>query len=171
MEKIRLSTAYRGGRTCRPRLTVAQDVLDISNLPEVIDQAYSLLKYSEDVIIVPKAIEFEGCISDLIPDDFVIGYSVPTKYGGTTLPLQSFGRRRVHLLGGRPDIQRKLADVLNVTSLDTNRFTLDAGFGDYFDGVKFVPHPVGGYDNCLRDSLANMNRIWSGYGGIIDGSS
>lgn len=152
-------------RSVRPDVTVAQDVLDIGDFNKILDQAFELLQYSSNVIIVPKALEFEGRIDELIPRDFLVGYSVPTKYGGTAISLESFGRRKVHLLGGRPDVQRKLADSLNVASLDTNRFTLDASFGDYFDGVKFVPHPVGGYENCIRSSLENMNKIWDNYRG------
>jgi hypothetical protein len=70
---------------------------------------------------------------------------------------------RVHLLGGRPDVQRRLADAMNVVSVDCNRFTLDAAFGDYFDGEKFRPHPKGGYHRCLRDSILNINRLWETY--------
>ena len=55
-------------------------------------------------------------------------------------------RRPVHLLGGRPDVQRRLAELMPVFSIDTNRFTLDAAFGDYFDGEMFRPHPIGGYE-------------------------
>src|SRR2546423_413471 len=85
----------------------------------------------------------------------IVGYSVPTKYGRTGIPLQYFRGRKVHLLGGRPDVQRKIACSLDVVSLDLNRFTLDAKFGDYFDGEIFRPHPVGGYHRCLRDSIRN----------------
>jgi hypothetical protein len=48
-----------------------------------------------------------------------------------------FFKRPVHLLGGRPDVQRLLAEIMPVVSLDCNRFTLDTAFGDYFDGDKF----------------------------------
>jgi hypothetical protein len=67
------------------------------------------------------------------------------------------------LLGGRPDIQRKLAEEMKVISLDCNRFTYDARFGDYFDGEIFRPHPSGGYERCLRDSIKNINLLWEDY--------
>ena len=101
---------------------------------------------------------------DLIPAQYVLGYSVPSKYGKTEIPPENFGQREVHLLGGRPDVQRELAKKMNVISLDCNRFTLDAGYGDYFVGDKFIPHKQGGYENCLTDSIININKIWDDHG-------
>jgi hypothetical protein len=98
----------------------------------------------------------------VIPPDFLLGFSVPTKYGGTAIPMTAF-RRPVHLLGGRPDVQRRLGSVLPVVSLDCNRFTLDASFGDYFDGECFRPHPKGGYDRCIDASIRNINELWLDY--------
>lgn len=147
----------------RPKYTVAQDIEDIRRLPEIIEQAFELKRHCENVIIVPKTRALRSCLDEKIPNDFLIGYSVPTKYGGTKIPLRSFKNRRIHLLGGRPDVQRALADSLHVVSLDTNRFTYDAAFGDFFDGTKFKPHPVGGYETCIRESLKNTNRLWEDY--------
>ena len=50
-----------------------------------------------------------------------------------------------------------------MVSMDCNRFTLDAAFGDYFDGETFRPHPRGGYRRCLRESLRNINALWDDY--------
>lgn len=50
-----------------------------------------------------------------------------------------------------------------IVSLDCNRFTLDAALDDYFDGDKFRPHPAGGYEPCIRDSLKHINSIWKNY--------
>jgi hypothetical protein len=143
-----------------PELTVAQDVTDIGLLPEILAQAEELLKYAKNVAIIPKDIRLNGRIDELIPTKFILGYSVPTRYGGTEIPTEAFGSRPVHLLGGRPDTQRQLAELLNVVSIDTNRFTLDASFGKYFDGNKFIRHPKGGYVRCLEASLLNMNKLW-----------
>ena len=94
---------------------------------------------------------------------FVLGFSVPTKYGATHLHPSAFTNRAVHLLGGRPDVQRTLGNRLHVVSMDCNRFTLDAAFGDYFDGETFRPHPRGGYCRCLRESVRNINALWDDY--------
>lgn len=149
-------------KATNPSTTVAQDILDIRNLDRILDQANELLLHADRVIIVPKSKSLEKDLEELIPKRFDFGFSVPTKYGGTRISLKSF-RRRVHLLGGRPDVQRKLAQALKVVSLDCNRFTFDAQFGDYFDGDTFRPHKIGGYDRCIRSSLHNINRIWLDY--------
>ncbi len=146
----------------KPHLTVAMDIFDIEELDSTIRQAEKLNEYSDKVIVVPKAMEFQGLLEKLIPNNYILGFSVPTKYGGTELKPEEF-KRPVHLLGGRPDTQRKLGKTMNVYSFDCNRFTLDAQFGDYFVGTKFVPHPIGGYDNCITDSIKMINFIWKNY--------
>lgn len=146
----------------RPKMTVARDVERHSRLNEIIDQAYELSRYADRVVIVPKDRRL-GDKLDRIPLNFILGFSVPTRYGKTAIRPECFGSRSVHLLGGRPDIQRELARQMNVVSVDCNRFTLDATFGDYFDGETFRPHPVGGYERCVADSLRNINALWRGY--------
>lgn len=146
-----------------PRLTIARDVECIFSLDKIIKEAETLLKYSGHVAIVPKDTLMNGRLKELIPKEFLLAYSVPTKYGGTKVSIESFDRP-VHLLGGRPDTQRALAEKLKVFSIDCNRFTLDAKYGDYFDGIKFRRHPVGGYERCIIESIENINKIWSGYG-------
>ncbi len=149
----------RAAKATRPLMTVARDVENIRHLDRIIDQAFELSAYADHVIVVPKDARLCDRIDELIPRHFLLGYSVPTRYGGTTLPLADFSRP-THLLGGRPDVQRRLATEINVVSLDCNRFTIDAAYGDYFDGTKFRPHPIGGYDTCLEASVRNINRLW-----------
>lgn len=148
----------------RPNMTVARDIENIDELPDILKEAEQLNKYCNSVILVPKDRRLIDNFH-LLPDEYVLGYSVPTKYGKTEIPRDNFKGRKVHLLGGRPDIQRQIAEELNVVSIDCNRFTLDAKFGDYFVGNKFIPHIQGGYDNCIKDSILNINKIWEGYYG------
>lgn len=145
-----------------PRLTIARDVECIFSLDKILKEAETLLKYSRHVAIVPKDTLMNSRLSELIPKEFLLAYSVPTQYGGTKVSIESFDRP-VHLLGGRPDTQRALARKLNVFSIDCNRFTLDARYGDFFDGSKFRRHPTGGYDRCLKESICNITNIWSDY--------
>lgn len=149
-------------KATEPIMTVAKDIDMSTDLNEVIEQAYRLNEYAELVVIVPKDPKLAPHINDIIPDCFILGYSVPTRYGETSISPQYF-KRPVHLLGGRPDTQRKLADLMPVVSIDCNRFTLDASFGDYFDGEIFRPHPVGGYDRCIIDSIKNITSLWDSY--------
>lgn len=147
----------------RPLLTVARDILNIRSVRAILDEAEALARWAENVIIVPKTPALEGVLNDgLIPSHFLLGYSVPTRYGATKVAPSAF-QRPVHLLGGRPDVQRRLAALMPVASLDCNRFTLDAAFGDYFDGEAFRPHPRGGYDTCIRASIRNIDRLWTRY--------
>ena len=144
----------------QPKLTVALDILEMENIDHILSQAEILADYCEKVIVVPKAIGLTEIMEEIIPLKFILGYSVPTRYGGTEIPIESF-IRPVHLLGGRPDVQKGLSKKLNVFSLDCNRFTLDARYGDFFDGNKFIPHPDGGYLNCIKDSISNINLLWN----------
>jgi hypothetical protein len=161
-KNYRFDLHLRAARATRPLLTVAKDIDDIAELDQVLDQARELSVYANRVVVVPKDPRFGDRVNELVPREFLLGFSVPTRYGSTALPPRSFSRP-VHLLGGRPDLQRRLADRMQVVSLDCNRFTLDAAFGDYFDGSRFRPHPVGGYDRCLEASIRNINETWAGY--------
>ena len=143
-------------------MTVARDMVNAEDLPRILDEAWMLSEHCRYVVVVPKAVPLALELNTLIPADFLLGYSVPTRHGRTTLSPDAF-RRPVHLLGGRPDVQRRLADQMQVVSLDCNRFTLDAAFGDYFDGQTFRPHPTGGYLRCITDSLRHINKLWTSY--------
>ncbi len=129
-------------RDTKPLMTVARDIERVCDLARTLDQAFELLQHSTYVVIVPKVRALEHRLEERIPGRFILGYSVPSKYGNTSLAPRAF-KRPVHLLGGRPDVQRRLADQIHVFSIDCNRFTLDASYGDYFDGEIFRPHPKG----------------------------
>lgn len=162
MENYDFKKHLEAAKATKPLMTVAQDIENRRDLTRVIDQAWELLLYSRHVVIVPK----DACLADkleaVIPKEFILGYSVPTRYGKTSICPRRF-KRPVHLLGGRPDIQRKLAERMNIFSFDCNRFTLDAAYGDYFDGETFRPHPIGGYERCVTDSITNINSLWEDY--------
>ncbi|MFZ2147665.1 MAG: DUF6610 family protein [Sedimentisphaerales bacterium] len=149
-------------KTAQPLITVAKDIENRKEINRTLDEAWELSQYSEYVVIVPKDPDLTSALNSIIPEQFILGYSVTTSYGGTSLPPEAF-KRPVHLLGGRPDVQRKLANIMPVFSFDCNRFTIDAAYGDFFDGDTFRPHPIGGYDLCLIDSIKNINALWYGY--------
>lgn len=143
----------------RPHLTIARDWERPEQLDEIVAQATILSRYAEHVAIVPKVKCLSSEIEDLIPSNFLFAFSTPTKYGGTNI-CPSYFKRPTHVLGGRPQDQLSLRKSLNVYSFDCNRFTIDAAFGDYFDGTKFRPHPIGGYSRCIEDSIKNINLAW-----------
>lgn len=153
----------KAAKDTRPMLTVARDIISLNELDRILNEAFELSQWADKVIVVPKDIKLKGFLPHIIPKGFLFGYSVPTSYGGTELPLSCFTLRKVHLLGGHPAKQRALGKQLMVESMDCNRFTLDATFGDFFDGETFRPHNLGGYERCIRDSILNINRLWEGY--------
>jgi len=146
-------------KSARPLLTVAKDLDDLSELPRILDQAAELRNWSDAVIFVPKVDEFKYEMEEVVPLDFIFGYSTPTQYGGTSIEPKYF-HRPTHILGGSPQAQLALGSQLDVCSFDCNRFTLDARYGDFFDGVRFRPHPTGGYRACLKASVESINRAW-----------
>lgn len=105
----------------KPRMATVLDLEREEQLPEVLSWAEEAAQWVQQVVIIPKVC---GTI-DAIPERIgttavVLGYSVPTAYGGTGVPVWEFGRRPVHLLGGSPQRQLELAGYLNVVSADGN---------------------------------------------------
>ena len=100
---------------------------------QILDWAYELNEYAENVIIIPK-----HDIIDKIPEQFMLGYSIPTSHGGTPLPPEAFAGRRVHLLGGSWKKQLAYLEAMrdDVVSLDNNyqsRISMWGSFS-YSDG-------------------------------------
>lgn len=109
----------------RPTVATVLDWERLEQLPEVLDWAEEAAGYCRRVVIVPKVM---GGI-DHLPRwigaaDIVLGYSVPTRYGGTSLPIWEFAGWPVHLLGGSPQRQMQtylhLRPIAEVVSADGN---------------------------------------------------
>jgi hypothetical protein len=108
----------------RPVMASVLDLERERQFDEVMGWAEEAVRYVERVVIIPKAFG----IIDRIPErvngaDVILGYSVPTQYAGTEVPVWEFGRRPVHLLGGSPQAQMELVHYLNVVSADGNYAT------------------------------------------------
>lgn len=90
-------------------------------LPEVLVWAEAVAPFVETIMIIPKVIGGTHRIPNTIAGKPIrLGYSVPTRHGGTFVPVWEFGSRPVHLLGGSPHEQRRLTNYLNVASVDGN---------------------------------------------------
>lgn len=88
-----------------------------------LDWARAIAPYVEVIVIIPKVPGGVPEIPDAINGKPVrLGYSVPTSYGGTDVPIWEFDGRPVHLLGGSPHFQFEIARYLamNVVSVDCN---------------------------------------------------
>lgn len=109
----------------QPTRAIVLDLERVEQLAEVLSWAEEASQYASSVVIIPKA---HGVVKHLPKQinskPVVLGYSVPTGYGGTELMLNEFAGWDVHLLGGSPLRQRKyyqyLAAVANVVSADGN---------------------------------------------------
>lgn len=105
-----------------PRYVVAGDYdADAENYEVVNDRARRLRDHAENVIIVPHA---TGELA-LVPEWAVVGYSTPTEYAGTEIPLRRYRETShdIHVLGGTPHEQHRIAGQLwleNISSMDCN---------------------------------------------------
>lgn len=108
-------------RRLRPKIATVLDLEFDYQVDEVLSWAEDISKVVEVVIIIPK---FSGAIS-LLPKkingkEVRLGYSVPTKFGGTNVSIDEFIDFPVHLLGGSPHKQLNLFNKMNVKSVDGN---------------------------------------------------
>jgi hypothetical protein len=107
----------------QPYMATVLDLEREDQLQEVLDWAQEASEYVQRIIIIPKV---NGIIkklpSEINGKPVRLGYSVPTRYAGTTVPLDEFKEwDSVHLLGGPPEKQMKLYKELgNVKSVDSN---------------------------------------------------
>lgn len=105
----------------RPAVATVLDLEHKSQLPEVLGWAEAAATIVQRVIIIPK---ISGVISQLprrvAGAEVVLGYSVPTSYGGTEIGLWEFDGWPVHFLGGSPQAQMHLRYYLRVVSADGN---------------------------------------------------
>jgi hypothetical protein len=100
----------------RPRYTVAGDYLrDSNNIGRVNERAERLREYADNVIVVPKSPGDLRCV----PEWCVVGYSVPTEYGGTDIPLREYRdiSQQIHVLGGTPPRQFEIIGKLWVDAV------------------------------------------------------
>ena len=105
----------------RPRMATVLDWERDEQLPEVLGWAEDVAPFVERVIIIPKVIGGIPRLPRRIGGrEVVLGYSVPTRYAGTSVPPWEFAGWPVHLLGGSPHRQMELAHYLNVVSVDGN---------------------------------------------------
>jgi hypothetical protein len=156
----------------RPWLATVPDVLALGELDRALLRGEEIAPHCDRVLVVPKA---EGIIERLPRalggKPVVLGYSVPTSYGGTELGLWSFQGWPVHLLGGNARTQADLCRYLRVVSADGNLAWRLARRGivvnergvagptlRQMDGQSWPAR--GAHLEALRRSLANLRTFW-----------
>ena len=109
----------------KPRLATVLDWERESQLDEVLSWADEAAQHvTEAVIIIPKVFNAIHRLPREIRGKQVrLGYSVPTKFGATSVPTWEFCDWPVHLLGGAPQLQLRLAQYMQVASADGNYAT------------------------------------------------
>jgi hypothetical protein len=152
-----------------PWMAAVPDLESHAHLRQCMEQAEDLAPHCTRLMLIPKAYD----AIDLIPEvvggtSVVLGYSVPTTYGGTSVPLWEFGQRPVHLLGGSPRAQKAVARYLNVVSLDGNmawkiasRFTRSYAADGSHGGQDGQSIESGAPMEALRKSLMNLREFWA----------
>lgn len=124
----------------RPHMATVLDWERDDQLPEVLDWAEEAAQYVRQVVIIPKV---HGGIARLPRTignaQVVLGYSVPTKFGGTDTQAAEFQGWPVHLLGGSPHRQMHVAHYLPVISADGSMPSTMACRAKYWDAGKWLP--------------------------------
>lgn len=109
--------------TYHPHLATVLDCLEESQYSEMMSWAEEAAQFVQTVILIPKV---RGIIKRLPRHingkDIRLGYSVATSYGRTEVPFTEFDGWDVHLLGGAPHVQMRLArnHLKGTVSADTN---------------------------------------------------
>lgn len=147
----------------KPHMATVLDLEREDQLPEVLSWGEEAAQFVDVVLIIPKVFSIIGRIPHHIGKaDVRLGYSVPTLYGGTELPLWEFEHRPVHLLGGSPKKQLRIADYLNVLSADGNAIQKAAQHGQVWRGNW---KDGGIYEGefmyqCFEESCHNVIAAW-----------
>lgn len=162
----------------RPYMATVLDLEREDQFDEVMSWAEEASQYVSEVMLIPK---YDGAIARLprtINGKIVrLGYSEPTAYGGTHVPVEEFAGWSVHILGGSPLAQYERAKHLNPVSVDWNYAMKTAHNNQFFSPVlvraknKIWPRlreSVFGHvsqdSNYLAFTLSCMNiqALWQG---------
>lgn len=144
---------------------LSETEVSMADIARAVKQAEQLASYCETTLIVPK---LSGQLP-LVPPEYGIAYSVPTSYGGAKYGAWKLAGRHVHLLGGSPHEQMRLARYLagSVISADGNMAQLMATqFARYWRNRKWPRHPEWGqnkpdlYMECWQWSCRNIRQQW-----------
>lgn len=146
----------------KPKLATARDICCIDDFDEILTEAEQIARFCQfGVILIPK-------VAVRIPDldfNYILGFSVPTRYGRCDLPLSYFGDSPVHLLGGSPYRQLEYSRLLNVVSLDCNTFMLLAKYGKstWPDASPREQKLASSCYGAFRVSVQRTKQYWSHY--------
>jgi len=143
----------------RPAMASVIDWEYPDQLEEVMSWAKSAALFVNIVMIIPKVSGGVPSLPRSIDGKEVrLGYSVPTKHGGTSLHIAEFVGHPVHLLGGSPGAQMRLAQYMDVKSADGNMAMKMANRGLYWVRGKRT------YSNAWVSLKETDGQRWNGDG-------
>lgn len=138
-EKPRYIRYIKALRKYRPYMASVLDIEEWRRLDEYLMRAEEISHYCQVVMLIPKV---NGIIAELPRKingkEIRLGYSVPTPFGGTTVPTEEFKGWPVHLLGSTCIKQKKLCGEMDVVSVDGNAHNGHANRGRFFVIEPFI---------------------------------
>ncbi len=168
----------------KPRMASVVDLERPEQLPEVLMWSEEIAPHVEIIMIIPKYFSSIAKLPRQIGGKKIrLGYSVPTRHGGTSVPVWEFAGWPVHLLGGSPHAQKRLCPYMDVVSVDGNMHQLMATkYCSFYDPKKSTKRgywpSISDYDGqkwgdgtadadapyeAFRRSCENINRYWRVY--------
>lgn len=162
----------------KPRMATVIDWEHEVQLPDVLVWAESAAVFVDHVLIIPKVPGRVHLLPKIIGGKPVrLGFSVPTKHGGTSCWPSEFLGWPVHLLGGSPHAQKNYAQYMNVVSVDGNMHNKMANqFCAFYDPAKTTrcgywpkiqdydgrkwPGDGANYE-AFRRSCENIKKFWN----------
>lgn len=112
---------FNAAAALRPRLMTVLDLERLDQLDTVLSWAEEAARIAETVIVIPKVCGATAQLPRSIGGkEMRLGFSVPTGYGKTDVPVEEFAGWPVHLLGGAPQAQMRYALDMDVQSADGN---------------------------------------------------
>ena len=151
-------------QSIKPTMATVIDIESPNQFDEALFWAEAIASSVEYIIVIPK-------ISGIIPDiplsingtQVILGYSVPTRYGATSVPLWEFKDRQVHLLGGSPKKQIELWGYLDIFSCDGNAIEkIATTYCQFWDGTMWQDMGSGKdfiYE-AFKRSCESIIRMW-----------
>lgn len=133
----------------KPTMALVPDFEHPSQFSLLCQRIYNLEQAGvPEILVCPK---FHGAI-DYIPPRCIVALSVPApSYAGFLPDLRKLKNRKVHLLGGRADINKNISQAeliiklrglgADVVSIDNSHISVAAAHGRWFDGTRWIQSP------------------------------
>ncbi len=154
----------------RPKYAIVPDLSAINVSQHDNERAlmhyWQLAPYCEIPLIVPK---LPGQLA-YFPDFVAVAYSIPSTYGGARYGLHELSGRMVHLLGGNPEQQHRIARWIRqynatVISVDGNMAQKLAQKAVYWNGTWKHHEKKGSHETdlmyeCWQRSCQHIVASW-----------